>query len=254
MIEYYLAPISFIAAFIFSLGGVGAAIILIPILISFGIPIGIAKPVGLFYNTISLTGASISNIRNKRLDFKVGIPLIIFSFLFAIAGAWISQFIPKKIILILFIGFLIFSGCMFLFYKKNVQNSYREDKPYVALSAIGAFAGLLSGMLGIGGGGIISPLMLMLGFNPKKIATITAFVVPFSSFSGFLTYWAMGNINWKLLVIASVAGIAGATLGTMFMHKRLNPKTVKKILAVILLLMAIKLSWPIISPLFQLNS
>ena len=49
MIEYYLAPISFIAAFIFSLGGIGAAIILIPILISFGIPIGIAKPVGLFY-------------------------------------------------------------------------------------------------------------------------------------------------------------------------------------------------------------
>lgn len=247
MIEYYLAPISFIAAFIFSLGGVGAAIILIPVLISFGIPIGVAKPVGLFYNTVSLTGASISNIKNKRLDFKVGIPIIIFSFLFAIAGAWISQFIPKKIILILFIGFLLFSGIMFLFHKKKGQDSYREDKPYVALSSVGAFAGLLSGMLGIGGGGIISPLMLMLGFNPKKTTAITAFVVPFSSFSGFLTYWAMGNINWKLLVIASVAGIAGATLGTMFMHKKLNPKTVKKILAVILLLMAIKLSWPMIS-------
>jgi len=116
-VEFYLASISFLAAFIFSLGGVGAAIILIPILISFGIPIGIAKPVGLFYNTVSLTGASISNIRNKRLDFKVGIPIIIFSFLFAIVGAWISQFIPKKIILILFIGFLFFSGFLFLFHK-----------------------------------------------------------------------------------------------------------------------------------------
>ncbi len=244
--DYIIATISFIAAFIFSLGGVGAAIILIPILISFGIPIGVAKPVGLFYNTVSLTGASISNVKNKRLDFKIGIPIIIFSFLFAIVGAWISQFIPKKIILFLFIGFLLFSGFMFLFYKQKGQDNYREDKPYVALSTIGAFAGLLSGMLGIGGGGIISPLMLMLGFNPKKTTSITAFVVPFSSFSGFLTYWAMGNINWKLLVIASVSGIAGATLGTMFMHKRLNPKTVKKILAFILLLMAVKLSWPII--------
>jgi uncharacterized membrane protein YfcA len=54
-----------------------------------------------------------------------------------------------------------------------------------------------------------------------------------------------------LLAITSVAGIAGATLGTMFMHNRLNPKTVKKILAVILLLMAIKLVWPIVIPLFQ---
>jgi len=97
---------------------------------------------------------------------------------------------------------------MFLFHKKKEQDIYREDRPYVALSLIGAFAGLLSGLLGIGGGGIISPLMLMLGFNPKKIAAITAFVVPFSSFSGFLTYWAMGSINWKLVLIALVAGFA----------------------------------------------
>ena len=82
--DYLIGLISFAAAFVFSLGGVGAAVILIPVLISFGIPINIAKPVGLFYNTVSLTGASVSNIRNKRLDFKVGIPIIIFSFLFAI--------------------------------------------------------------------------------------------------------------------------------------------------------------------------
>jgi len=245
--DYIIGIISFIAAFIFSLGGVGAAIILIPILVSLGIPITIAKPVGLFYNTVSLTGASISNIKHKRLDLKIGIPIIIFSFLFAIVGAYISHFISKQIILLLFIGFLLFSGFMFLFYKKKEKENYRADRPFIALSLIGGFAGLLSGLLGIGGGGIISPLMLMLGFNPKKIASITAFVVPFSSFSGFLTYWSMGSVNWKLLVIASIAGLAGATLGTMFMQKKLKPSIVKKILAIILLLMAIKLSWPIIN-------
>lgn len=240
MINYLIAAISFVGSFIFSLGGVGAAIILIPILVSLGIPITTARPVGLFYNTVSLSGASVSNIKNKRLDFKVGIPIIISSFLFAILGAYLSQFLPKKIILLLFIGFLLFSGFMFLLHKKKVGN-YRNDKPYFALSLIGAFAGLLSGILGIGGGNIISPLMLMLGFNPKKIAAITAFVVPFSSFSAFLTYWSMGIVDWKLSFIASVSGVAGATLGTMFMQKKLNPQTVKKILAFILLLMAAKL-------------
>jgi len=238
--------ISFIAAFIFSLGGVGAAIILIPILVSLGIPVNIAKPVGLFYNTVSLTGASINNIKNKRLDFKIGIPIIISSFLFAIVGAYISKYIPNKVILILFIAFLLFSGIMFLFHKKKEQETYCDNIPYIKLSFIGAFAGLLSGMLGIGGGGIISPLMLIAGFNPKKITAITAFVVPFSSFSGFLTYWAMGSINWNILIIASIAGISGATLGTVFMQKRLNSQTVKKILAVILLIMAAKLILKII--------
>ena len=233
--------ISLIAAFVFSLGGIGSAVILVPIMISMGIPINSAKPIGLFINTVSMTGASISNIKHKRLDFKMGIPIIVFSFIFAIVGAYISQFIPSSYILILFIGFLIFSSLMFLFYKKKETETYRSDIPYVALSLIGSGAGLLSGLLGIGGGSIIAPLMLMLGLNPKKIATITAFVVPFSSFSGFITYWAMGNVNWRILAIASIAGIIGATAGTIFMQKKLNTGTVKKILAIILLLMAVKM-------------
>jgi len=195
--EYFLAVISFVAAFLFSLGGIGAAIILIPIMHSFGIPLSVAKPVGLFYNTISLTGASINNIRNKRLDFKLGIPIIVFSFLFAIVGAYMSKYIASQVILLMFIAFLIFSGFMFLFFKNKKETNFREDIPYFSLSLIGAVAGLLSGMLGIGGGGIISPLMLMMGFNPKNITTITAFVVPFSSLSGFLTYWTIVSVDWK---------------------------------------------------------
>ena len=239
--EYYLAAISFVAAFVFSLGGIGAAIILIPILHSFGIPISVAKPVGLFYNTISLTGASVTNIRNKRLDFKLGIPLIVFSLLFAIVGAYVSKYIATQVILWMFISFLVFSGFMFLFFKKRKDTNFREDVPFIPLSIIGTVAGLLSGMLGIGGGGIISPLLLMMGFNPKKITAITAFVVPFSSLSGFLTYWTLGSVDWKLLAITSLSGLAGASIGTTLMQKHLDPKVVKKILAVILLIMAAKM-------------
>jgi len=209
---------------------------------AFGIPISVAKPVGLFYNTISLTGASVNNIKNKRLDFKLGIPIIIFSFLFAIVGAYLSKYIASYIVLLMFVSFLLFSGFMFLFFKNKKKTNFREDIPYFPLSLIGAVAGLISGMLGIGGGGIISPLLLMMGFNPKKITTITAFVVPFSSLSGFLTYWSIGAVDWRLLIITSLAGVAGATIGTIFMQKRLNPKIVKKILAIILLIMAVKMA------------
>ena len=102
---------------------------------------------------------------------------------------------------------------MFLLFKNIFKNrresNFREDVPYISLSIIGAVAGLLSGMLRIGGGGIISPLLLMMGFNPKKITTITAFVVPVSSLSGFLTYWTIGTVDWRLLITTSLAGVAG---------------------------------------------
>jgi uncharacterized membrane protein YfcA len=51
----------------------------------------------------------------------------------------------------------------------------------------------------------------------------------------------MGKVDWSILLIVSVAGVIGATLGTAFMQKKLNPQIVKKILAVILLFMAAKL-------------
>lgn len=245
---FIITILAFIFSFLFALGGIGAAIILIPTMLQFGIPINIVKPVSLFFNTVSLSGASYNNIKNKRLDFKLGIPIIIFSFLFAVIGAYLSKFIPKQIVLEIFIAFLIFSAFMFLFYKKNLKKKRDENSkvPYLPLSVIGSVAGLLSGMLGVGGGGVISPLMIWLGFDPKKVATITAFVVPFSSFAGFLTYLYMGSINYKLLIFVSIAGLFGGYLGTTFTHSKLSSKSIKKILAITLLLIAAKMIYKLL--------
>ncbi len=239
--NYIIAALSFVASFVFALGGVGTALVMVPILVSFGIPINVAKSVALFNNGSSMIGASISNFRNGRLDFKFAIPFIISSLVFAIVGAYVSQFVSTKTILLIFVVFLIVSGMMFLFLGKNENKKYREDSPFIVLFSVGSFAGLLAGLIGIGGGSVISPIMLLLGFNPKKTATVTAFVIPFSSFSAFITYWAMGSVNWTLIAIVSIFGIAGATLGTSFMHKKLKAKSVKKVLAFILLGMAVKL-------------
>ncbi len=87
----------------------------------------------------------------------------------------------------------------------------------------GVLAGFVSGLLGVGGGGIISPLMILQGFNPKKVATVTAFSVPFSSLSAFITYAAMGSISIKILIFAGLAAWAGGYLGTKVMQKKCSP-------------------------------
>jgi len=243
--HYIIATLSFVASFVFALGGVGTALVIVPILVSFGVPLNVAKSVALFNNGTSMISASVSNFRNGRLDLKFSIPFIISSVLFSIVGAYISKFFPTHVILLIFVVFLIVSGFIFLFLGRKEDAVYRDDSPFVLLFLVGSFAGALAGLIGIGGGSVISPIMLLLGFNPKKTTTVTAFVIPFSSFSAFITYWAMGSVDWTLIAIVSVFGIAGATLGTSFMHKRLNPKAVKKVLAFILLGMAIKLIYQI---------
>ncbi|MGA1862213.1 sulfite exporter TauE/SafE family protein [Deferribacter thermophilus] len=234
--------LAFIFSFLFALGGVGSAIVLVPIMYWLGIPLSEAKPTGLFINTISLIGATYSNIKNKRLDIKIGIPIIVASIILAPIGAYFSTIIPKKVVLLIFISFLIFSSFMMLFFRASkYESNYREDPPYIELTFTGSLAGFISGLLGVGGGGLISPLMIMLGFNPKKVAKVTAFVVPFSSITGFFAYLAMGHINIKLLTFVGLAAYLGGYLDTHLMHLKMKPATVKKFLGIILLILAIKL-------------
>ena len=233
---------SFALSFIFALGGVGSAVVLIPTLTWLGVPFSLARPTGLFVNTVSMAGATYSNIKEKRVDFRLGIPIIISSILMAPVGAYVGHLIPTKIVMLCFICFLIFSGLMMLFFKKSKYASqYREDRPVAWPTFVGVLAGFMSGLLGVGGGGLISPLMMLYGFNPKKVATVTALSVPFSSLSAFIAYAAMGSVSWKILAFAGIAAWIGGYIGTKVMHMKLRPETVKRFLACILLLMAGKL-------------
>jgi uncharacterized membrane protein YfcA len=249
LLNQLLVPLlAFGLSFLFALGGIGAAVALVPALSWLGLPLLAAKPIGLLTNTLSMTGASVNNIRAKRLDFRLGVPIIISSFLLAPLGAWSSHWIPKPVVLAIFTLFLLFSGVMLIFFRANkFEGQFREDRPVLVPSLIGAVAGYLSGLLGVGGGGLIAPLLIMIGFNPKKVAVITAFVVPFSSLSGLIAYLAMGHADLLLMVPAAVAAYLGGSLGTKVMHARLKPGTVKKFLGGLLLLLALKMGLQIFS-------
>ncbi len=234
--------LAFGLSFLFALGGVGSAIALVPALSWLGMPLAAAKPTGLLVNTLSMTGASVTNLRAGLLDFRLGAPLIVTSLLFAPLGAWSSQWLPIRLVLMVFVLFLAFSGGMLLLYRGGANTDhYREDRPLLLPAVIGALAGFLSGLLGVGGGGLIAPLMIMQRFNPKKVAVLTAFVVPFSSATGFLAYMTMGDIQLERIMVPAVAAFLGGSLGTYVMHRHLQPQRVKKVLGVLLVLMALKM-------------
>jgi len=118
-----VTALAFGLSFIFALGGVGAAVALVPVLHWYGLPLLMAKPIGLLSNTLSMTGASIHNIRAKLLDFKLGIPIIISSFVLAPVGAWSGQWIPKEVVLAIFVAFLLFSDDDDLLPGRKVRKS-----------------------------------------------------------------------------------------------------------------------------------
>ncbi|VAW81023.1 hypothetical protein MNBD_GAMMA14-21 [hydrothermal vent metagenome] len=108
---------------------------------------------------------------------------------------------------------------------------------------MGGSVGLVSGAIGVGGGSLIMPLLILLGFDAKKAAYAISFVIPFSTLGAFGTYLSFVHMDWVLLGVVTVAAIIGGYLGDRIMHYRLTPKQVKRLIAVILLLLAGKMLW-----------
>jgi len=235
----------FLFTTVLTVAGVGAAFIIIPTFYWLGFPLTEAMAVALLLNAISMSFASFNYIRYKLVAFKTAIPIILLAIVFSPLGAYSAHLFPRSILVLLFSLFLLFAGSMMLFYKPRVKAEHigqhkRELKTGIGL---GIGAGYFGGLLGVGGGNFIVPALVWLGFNPKQASATTAFIVVFSSLSGFFGHAALGKINIPLLVFSAVGSIAGALLGSWLMHRKLEAVQVKKIIGVVLYAIAIKMLW-----------
>ncbi len=232
-----IAAISFAVSFIFGLGGLGSAVALVPVLVFIGTPFVTSRTIGLFVNFISTFFITVHNIKTRRLDYRLCLPIILSSIAFAPVGAYASFVIPEKVVGMVFTFFLFFAGTATVLPPKRL--SYRDNLPAAVPILIGGMAGFISGLLGVGGGGVISPLLILCGLNPKTTIAITAFSVPFSSFTGFLIYLKLGGADWIVLLSASIPAVASGYLAG-HTTRRLRILTVRRILGVIFYIIAIK--------------
>jgi hypothetical protein len=239
------AAIVFIFTTVLTIAGIGSAFIVIPTFYWLGVPLIEAMAIGLLLNTISMTVASANYIRYGLVVFKTAIPIILLAVIFSPLGAYSASYFPKNALIVLFVVFLVFAGSMMLFYKPKQKDCLdaSASKQRITGIGLGVTAGYLGGLLGVGGGNFIVPALIWLGFDPKKASATTAFIVIFSSFSGFLGHAVIGNIDWMLLSFAALASIAGAIAGSWLMHKKLNTAQVKRIIGIVLYLIALKMAW-----------
>ena len=248
MLTYVIAGIAtFGFTTVLTIAGVGAAFILIPVFLAMGIPLLTAMSTALLLNSVAMIFASIGYAREKLIVFKTAIPILVVATILSPLGARTAEHLPEDVLKWLFIGFLIFAGSMMLFYKtreRQIESSTKKSVGYGV--GVGSLAGYLGGLLGVGGGNFIVPVLVWLGFNPKKAAATTAFIVIFSSLSGFLGHVSLGNINLWLLSLCALGSVSGAILGAYLMTKKLSARQVKFAIGIILYLIAAKMIWDLL--------
>jgi uncharacterized membrane protein YfcA len=208
-----------------------------------------------FFNALS---GSISYLRQKRVDIKAGWKFAVATLPGAFLGAWLVRYFTSHTLELVF-GFLLIGMAFFIFLRRDpgyrdkgkIKNTrtiidFRgevfEYTPREWLGIIISFVvGIISSLLGIGGGIIHVPVLIyLLGF-PVHIATATShFVLAISTFFGSITHLTLGNILFLPAIIVGVSAMVGAQIGAM-LSRRVKGLLIARLLAIALLLVSVRL-------------
>ena len=240
--------ITLVLTTLLTVSGVGAAFILIPIFIALGIDIHVAMSTALLLNAIAMTFASYRFIRNRLVMWKAALPILMVATVLSPVGAYVSRGLDRQLLLWLFVAFLLFAAAMMLFYESERRDAEgSKARQLVYGLSVGALAGFFGGLLGVGGGNFVVPVLVWLGFNPKEASATTSFIVIFSSLSGFLGHASLGHIEVPLLGFAALGSALGAVAGAWLMTEKLKGKQVKLVIGFVLLGIALKMIWNLLA-------
>ncbi len=242
---YAVIAIGFVGvSFLFSMLGLGGALIYLPVLTWTGFPVKeVAIPLALLLNGLTTLIALAAYFRGGLVDWRGGLGMTIAAFLFAPLGAVASDAVPVRLLLGLFAVAVVVAALRMLLTSRRPEpkDLMPMRKRLIIGAAVGIFAGFMAGLLGIGGGFIMSPLLMWMGYETKRAVATSAFAVTFSSFSGFAGHAAQGHFEPGLTVLLAMAVLVGAFTGSRFMVRKAKSSRVKQVFAVVLFGVATKL-------------
>jgi len=222
-----LSILFFVTAILYSSVGFGGGSTYLALLFIWGVPYFIFPLIALACNIVVVSGNCFNYIRAGNLNLKLLIPYLIGSIPLAFIGG--SLPIEKKFFEILLFLVLAVAGVLLLFNFKSYEDneeSYRKI-PLVISVLVGGILGFISGVVGIGGGIFLSPILfLMRAGKPKHIVTSASLFILINSLSGIIGQLTKNVIlseiqnYWFLLLAVLIGGQVGNFLNLKIFSTR----------------------------------
>ena len=225
---FILSILFFVTAILYSSVGFGGGSTYLALLLIWDVPYYIFPVIALFCNVIVVSGNSINYVRAGNLNRRLIIPYLIGSVPFAFLGGSIN--IDKYIFEILLFFVLSVAGILLLinsnsFKSENIK--IKEINNFISI-LIGSILGFVSGIVGIGGGIFLSPILfLMKAGYPKQIATTASLFILINSISGILGQLTKENVineilnYWPLFIVVLLGGQLGNFLNLRFLSNKI---------------------------------
>lgn len=229
---------------VFSMFGKGGGSLYTPVLVMLGLSVSSAISTSLVLNLTTALVAAIVFAKNKLVDYKFCFSFLPGTILGSILGAILSSRAPKDLLLGIFAVFLFFAGFLMIYSTKSKEKEISKSSVLMVVTVIlfSFGVGVLSSLIGVGGGLVIFPfLVLVMNYPARKAAGANALIVTVSSLVGSLGHLAFGEVDFTLLAFTSLGCILGSYIGSMVTVKA-SPKFVKIAFAMIMWFFAIQIS------------
>lgn len=180
---------------------------------------------------VSVTSAvgAISHARAGRVRWRTGLVFGAAGMAGAYAGGLLARFIPGTVLLIGFAVIMIATAAAMLRGRKDVGASDApHSMPVFTIVLEGAAVGLVTGLVGAGGGFLVVPALALLGGLPMPAAVGTALVViAMNSLAGFVGHLSSDHIDWRLAAAVTAAALVGGLIGAR-LTALVNPAALRK--------------------------
>ena len=236
MEHYEIIAFFLLIAFVYASVGFGGGSSYLAILALYALPFQEMRLIALICNIIVVTGGTIIFIKNKQVDWKKILPIALVSVPMAFWGATMK--ISQDTFFILLGCSLLAAGVLLWIKTKqqDINNTGIEKNKYVKDGGLGGVIGFLSGMVGIGGGIFLSPLLNLMKWDmPKKIAATASVFILVNSIAGIagqLTTVPSG-INYTRILMLGLAVFIGGQIGSRISAVKLDQLVVKRITAIV---------------------
>lgn len=234
----YLSLAVFCIAFLYSSVGHAGASGYIAVMTLFNLAPAEIKPTALVLNIIVASIGAWQFWRAGHFSWRLFWPFAILSFPLAYVGGYLN--LPTHIFKMIVGTVLLFSAIRFLMPNPLETEAQIPSRP-VAIG-MGGFLGLLSGLTGTGGGIFLTPILLLMRWaTTKNAAAVSAFFILLNSVSGLLgNITATHSIPSFALPLAGAVVVGGA-MGSYLGSNKLEPQTIKRLLALVLIIAGWKL-------------
>ena len=223
-----LSILFFVTALIYSSVGFGGGSTYLAILLIWGVPYTIFPVIALVCNIIVVSGNSINFIRSKNININLLFPYLIGSIPFAFIGGSIT--IEKSLFEILLFCVLLVAGIFLLIESKSFNKEKIKINQITRLISIsiGSLIGFMSGLVGIGGGIFLSPLLfLMKAGYPKHITSSASLFILINSIFGIAGQLTKDQVlnqvitYWPLFLSVLIGGQIGSLLNIKFLSNKI---------------------------------